>query len=60
LRANHLVAAGYGEHDPIASNASERGRLKNRRIEIVLEPDLAKLPNALADLKQKPAAAKKK
>jgi chemotaxis protein MotB len=44
LRANHLVAAGYGEYDPIASNASERGRQKNRRMEIVLEPELAALP----------------
>lgn len=60
LRANHLVAAGYGEYDPIASNATDRGRLKNRRIEIVLEPDLAKLPNALADLKADEAAKKKK
>jgi chemotaxis protein MotB len=60
LRANHLVAAGYGEYDPIASNATDKGRVKNRRIEIVLEPDLAALPNALADLKQPPAPAKKK
>jgi chemotaxis protein MotB len=58
LRANHLVAAGYGEFDPIASNASDRGRTKNRRIEIVLEPDLAKVPGALADLKQAPAPGK--
>lgn len=61
LRANHLVAAGYGEYDPIASNSTDKGRLKNRRIEIVLEPDLANLPNAIADLKpKKPADAKKK
>ncbi|HKP60869.1 MAG TPA: OmpA family protein [Polyangiales bacterium] len=62
LRANHLVAAGYGEYDPIASNSTDKGRLKNRRIEIVLEPDLANLPNAIADLKPKakPADAKKK
>jgi chemotaxis protein MotB len=58
LKPNHLVAAGYGEYDPIASNASDRGRVKNRRIEIVLEPDLASLPNALADLKKPAAAAK--
>jgi chemotaxis protein MotB len=61
LRANHLVAAGYGEYDPIASNASERGRQKNRRMEIVLEPELAALPATAADAKPadaKPAAAK--
>lgn len=33
-----LVIAGYSEHDPVASNASDAGRQKNRRIEIILEP----------------------
>lgn len=60
LRANHLVAAGYGEYDPIASNASDRGKQKNRRIEIVLEPELGGLPGAIADLKKDDGAAKKK
>jgi chemotaxis protein MotB len=63
MRANHLVASGFGEFDPIASNASEQGRQKNRRIEIVLEPELGQLSNAIAELKKdagtKPAAAKK-
>ena len=59
LRANHLVAAGYGEYDPIANNANDRGRQKNRRIEIVLEPELAGLPGALAGLEDKGAAIKK-
>lgn len=57
LRADHLVAAGYGEYDPIASNGSDKGRQKNRRIEIVLEPELGGLPNALADLKKESAAS---
>jgi chemotaxis protein MotB len=57
LRANHLVAAGYGEFDPIANNANDRGRQKNRRIEIVLEPELSGLPGALAGLEDKKAAA---
>ena len=30
---NMLVAKGYGEADPIASNDSAEGRLRNRRIE---------------------------
>lgn len=63
MRANHLVASGFGEYDPIASNAAEPGRKKNRRIEIVLEPELRQLPSAIAELKKdaakKPAAAKK-
>lgn len=60
LRANHLAATGYGEYDPIASNATDKGRVKNRRIEIVLEPDFAGLPNALADLKKDAKAPAKK
>jgi len=28
-----LVAKGYGEADPVASNDTAEGRLKNRRIE---------------------------
>jgi len=33
-----LSARGYGEYQPIASNAIEDGRARNRRIEIVLIP----------------------
>jgi len=33
-----LVAAGFGEFRPAASNATEDGRRKNRRIEILLLP----------------------
>jgi len=42
--AGDLVAAGYGEYDPIATNASPSGRQRNRRIEIILEPNLRKVP----------------
>lgn len=31
-----LVASGYAEHQPIASNATEKGKQRNRRIEIAL------------------------
>jgi chemotaxis protein MotB len=37
--AQRLSAAGYGEHQPIASNASALGKSLNRRIEIVLAPE---------------------
>ena len=32
-----LVATGYGETFPVASNASERGRRLNRRVAILLK-----------------------
>jgi chemotaxis protein MotB len=33
-----LLASGYGEYHPVASNRSSTGRAKNRRIEILLTP----------------------
>jgi len=39
----NLVAAGYGEFAPIADNNSEQGRKKNRRIELVLLPNIEEL-----------------
>ncbi len=39
--AERLVASGYGEHHPVASNKSAAGRARNRRIEILLTPALA-------------------
>jgi chemotaxis protein MotB len=56
LKPQQLVAAGYAEHDPVASNRREDGRQKNRRIEIVLEPKLKPLP----DLEGLEAAAAKR
>jgi chemotaxis protein MotB len=38
--ARRLVASGYGEFDPIASNKNPHGRARNRRIEILLTPSL--------------------
>jgi chemotaxis protein MotB len=43
--AKNLAAAGYGEFDPVAANDKEDGREQNRRIEIILVPDLAELPS---------------
>jgi chemotaxis protein MotB len=40
-----LAAAGYGEFDPVAPNDSEAKREQNRRIEIILVPNLEELPN---------------
>ena len=47
---NGLAAAGYGKHDPIASNETEKGRAKNRRIEIILMPKVEELPSLPKDM----------
>jgi chemotaxis protein MotB len=39
-----LAAAGYGEFDPVAPNDKEENKQLNRRIEIILVPDLSELP----------------
>jgi len=44
---SNLSAAGYAHYDSIGNNATEAGRQKNRRIEIVLEPDLSALGKTL-------------
>ena len=38
-----LTAAGRSKFNPIANNATPEGREKNRRIEIILNPDLSRL-----------------
>jgi chemotaxis protein MotB len=38
LPGGRLLAAGFAEYRPAASNRSDKGRQKNRRIEIVLVP----------------------
>jgi len=48
-----LSAASFGEFKPAADNTSDQGKARNRRIEIVIVPDLTNLPgfeelNALA------------
>jgi outer membrane protein OmpA-like peptidoglycan-associated protein len=35
-----LIATGYGETRPVASNETESGRARNRRIDIVIRPNL--------------------
>lgn len=38
LDPNRFIIAGYGEYRPLASNDTEDGRSRNRRVEIVLAP----------------------
>ncbi|MCB9777599.1 MAG: OmpA family protein [Alphaproteobacteria bacterium] len=42
--APRLSAASYSEHHPVADNATKEGKSANRRIEIVVVPDLSQLP----------------
>jgi len=53
--AANLIASGYGQYHPIASNKSAAGRARNRRIEILLTPSLD--PKAIAKSKLKAAEA---
>lgn len=38
-----LTAAGRGDYNPIGDNATKAGREQNRRIEVILQPDMTKL-----------------
>jgi chemotaxis protein MotB len=41
----NLSAAGYGEYDPVGDNATEEGKQENRRIEMILLPNIEELPS---------------
>jgi chemotaxis protein MotB len=43
MRPTQLVAAGHAEFEPVATNKTAKGRQKNRRIEIALEPYLTRV-----------------
>jgi len=45
MSATVLAAAGYGEFDPVAENDTPENKALNRRIEIVLLPNLSDLPS---------------
>lgn len=44
LPAERVSAASYGEFDPVAPNRTKEGKAQNRRIQIVVVPDLDALP----------------
>jgi chemotaxis protein MotB len=44
MPSDAISAASYGEFHPSASNDDPKGRAANRRIEVVLLPDLSSLP----------------
>jgi chemotaxis protein MotB len=43
INPTRLTAAGKGEFSPVASNETAEGRERNRRIEIILNPDISRL-----------------
>ncbi len=51
--ASKVGAAGYAEHDPVADNSEQSGREQNRRIEIILMPNLGEIPGMQEMLKGK-------
>lgn len=57
--AKRLAASGYSQYHPVASNANGIGRAKNRRIEILLSPELEKTYKAPV-VKQAAAKEEKK
>ncbi|HEY1547953.1 MAG TPA: OmpA family protein [Kofleriaceae bacterium] len=56
MKPTVLAAAGYGEFDPISDNDTAEHRAQNRRIEIVLQPNIGDLP-PLDDLDTSPKPA---
>lgn len=46
VHSKNLSAAGYGEHHPVVSNDTADSRKRNRRIEIVVLPNLEALDKA--------------
>ena len=44
LPADRVSAASYADYRPVSSNDTPEGRAANRRIEIVVVPDLSTLP----------------
>ncbi len=43
LTSERLHAAGYGDTDPVAKNDADDGRKQNRRVELVLMPDVEEM-----------------
>ncbi|MGZ3425849.1 MAG: OmpA/MotB family protein, partial [Polyangia bacterium] len=54
MDAKRLSAAGYADERPVGDNATDDGRRANRRIEIVVQPNIEDLPSM--DELNKPAS----
>lgn len=47
---DNLTAAGRGEYAPVAPNTNATGRIKNRRIEVILTPKLDEIAKLLNEI----------
>jgi chemotaxis protein MotB len=45
VKPKNLSVAGYSQYQPVADNSGPKGKAANRRIEIVVMPDLDELPD---------------
>ena len=45
MPAERMAAAGYADTQPVASNDTPEGQAQNRRIEIIVLPNLDELPD---------------
>ena len=43
LDPKHWSASGYGDTDPVATNQTPEGRGKNRRVELILMPNVEEM-----------------
>lgn len=61
MSPTNLSAASFGEFAPVSSNSTPASKTRNRRIEIVLLPDLGELPGyqQLMEQKERPARKRK-
>ena len=41
---SRLSSVGYGETQPIANNDTKQGRGRNRRIDVIIEPQIESAP----------------
>ena len=44
MPADRISAASFGDAKPASNNETPEGRAQNRRIEIIIVPDLSTLP----------------
>jgi chemotaxis protein MotB len=57
LKIKHWSAAGYADTDPVSTNATPEGKRRNRRVELVLQPDVSEMLDLKSLVKQIPDSA---